>query len=60
MTDVIYRDGDENVFSWHGFTYYRTKTGKPKKYDREGKKYSITEEEFVETQKIYNETFFGK
>lgn len=58
QTKIIYGSIDNNKsFSLNGFTFYRTPTGKPKKSDSNGKRLSITEEEFQTNQTEYNYIF---
>lgn len=55
-TKIIYGDrSDSSIFTWNGFTYYLTKTGKPKKKDESGKILLIKIEEYRLLKSKYNE-----
>jgi len=47
-TQVIYGDTNKATFSWNGWTYYRTKTGLPKRQSVDTKKIeTVVESDFV-------------
>lgn len=50
-------DQDESIFELNDFTYYLTKTGKAKKQNKGGKKFSITKEEYIEMKRQYDWIF---
>ncbi|MFA5166550.1 MAG: hypothetical protein WC449_04645 [Candidatus Paceibacterota bacterium] len=55
-SQIIYGHDDKTSFSWNGWTYYRTTTGKAKRHnDDSGKRESVKESNFIKLKNHYEE-----
>jgi len=57
MNKSLIKEKDKSIFTYDGFTYYLTKTGKAKKQSTDFKVSSIDREEYTIMKKKYDWTF---